>query len=110
LLARGEQRAWGDCCVVGGQSHQGEPLELVTEVAPGVLSATLGHSDQQQGQSEDHDVSPDPLLLALVHEAQIEGGLHVPPASLYLQQLLVTPSDLVSGQGGVGNWWRRSGR
>ena len=69
LLAGCEQGALSDCAVVSGQGHQVQPLELMAEVASGVLGPVLGHPDQQQGQPAEHDVGPDPLLLAVVHRA-----------------------------------------
>ena len=48
----------GHGSVVGRESHQMEPLELVAKVAPGLPGLILGDPDQQQGQPADADVGP----------------------------------------------------
>ena len=61
----------------------------------------LGDPDQQQRQPAQQDVGADAVLLAVVDGAQVEGGLHVAPAALDLEQLLVAERDVLGGQGRV---------
>ena len=48
LLTCGGRGALGDVAVVGGESDQVEPVEFVTQVAPGVAGGVLEHSQQQR--------------------------------------------------------------
>jgi hypothetical protein len=60
-----------------GEGPEVEALELVAEVAPGVLGVGFGDPDQQQRKPAEQHVRADPVFLAVVHGPQIEGALHV---------------------------------
>src|SRR5579875_188007 len=77
-------------------------VQFPAEAMPGLASAVLDDPDQEQAQPAEQDVGPDALLAAVEDGAQIEGGLHIPPGPLDLEELLVAERHLFGGGGGVG--------
>ena len=77
-----------------GQGDLVHPVELVAEVAPGVAGVGLGDADEEQGQPAQQDVGADAAFEVVVDGAQVEGGLHVPPASFDFEELFVAQSDV----------------
>src|SRR5688572_29613908 len=88
----------------GGTAERAEvhAVELVAQVAPGVVAGGLGEADEQQRQPAEQDVGADAVLQAVVDGTQLERGLHVPPGALDLEQLLVAEGDVLGRQRGVG--------
>ena len=69
------------------------------QVSPVVVSAMRMSSRASQHSS---DVGADAVFEAVVDGAQVEDGLHVPPAAFDFEELLVAQGDVLGGQGGVG--------
>ena len=84
-----------------GEGAQVYALQLVAEVAPGVVGLVLGDPDQQQRQPAEEHVRADAVFLAVVDRPQVQRGLHVAPGALDHKQLLVAERDVLDRQGGV---------
>src|SRR5215211_8086514 len=84
-----------------GEGAQVHAVELVAQVAPGVVAGGLGDADQQQGEPAQDHVGADAVFEAVVDGAELEGGLHVPPAAFDFEELLVAEPDVFGGEGGV---------
>jgi hypothetical protein len=65
------------------------------------VGLVLGDADQQQREPAEDDVGADAVFLAVADGAQVQRGLHVAPAALDLQQLLVAQRDILRAQGRV---------
>jgi hypothetical protein len=70
----------------------------VADVAAGVTGAVLDHSHEQQPEPAELDVATDPVLTMVEDRAESERSLHVPPAPLHFEQLLVGESQIGRGQ------------
>ena len=62
----------------------------------------LGDADQQEGEPAEDDVGADAVLAAVVDGAQVDDLLHVAPAAVHFQELLVAERDVLGGHVGVG--------
>ena len=62
----------------------------------------LDDADEQQREPAQHDVGADAVLAPVVDRAQVEDLLHVAPAALDFQELLVAQGDVLGGQVRVG--------
>ncbi len=97
-LAGGELSALLAGAGWAGERAEVQALQLVADVAPGVVGFVFDDADEQQRKPAEQDVCADAVLAAAVHRSQIEGALHVPPAALDLQQLLVVQRDVFGRQ------------
>jgi hypothetical protein len=72
---------------------------MLRHVSPVVFSVTRISSRRQPTQL---DVSADPVLTVMEHRPQTEGALHVAPATLDGQELLVGGGEVLGGEGDIG--------
>ena len=84
-----------------GERAEVDALQLVAEVAPGLVGLVLGDPDQQQRQPAEEHVRADLFFFAVVDGAQVQRGLHVAPGALDLEQLLVAQRDVLGCEGPV---------
>ncbi len=66
----GQLRALSDSAVAGGQTDQVHPVELVADVAPGVVGDVFHHPQQQQREPAQLDVRADPVFAVVEHRPQ----------------------------------------
>jgi hypothetical protein len=85
-----------------GEGAEGDPVELAAQGGPGLSGGGLGDPGKERGEPAEQDVSVDALLLAVEHRPQVDDLLHVPPAALDLEQLLVAERDVLGGHLRVG--------
>ena len=64
------------------------------QVRPAVFSAMW----EEEGEPAEDDVGADPVLAPMPDGAQVDDLLHVAPAALDSQQLLLPGSDVLGGQ------------
>src|SRR6266581_2926980 len=101
FVAGGELGAVGEGAVGAGEGAQVDALELGAQAVPGLAGGGLGDADQQQGQPAQGDVGADPVFQVVTDRAQVDDLLHVAPAALDFQQLLVAQGDVGGGDLGV---------
>lgn len=87
--------------VLGRQGHEADALKLLAKIASGVVDAAPAHLDEKKSQPAEQVVGLDRFFVAVVHRPQLRSGLHVPPAPLQLEQLLVAQGDLLGTELGV---------
>jgi len=56
------------------------PIELVTDIAPGVAGTVLDDADEQQPEPAELDVGTDPVLAVMEHRPEPQRSFHVAPA------------------------------
>ena len=61
-------------------------------------AGVLGDAGQEQGEPAEGDVGADAVLAAVVDRPQVDDLLHVAPAALDFQELLVADGDVLGGQ------------
>src|SRR5579864_7508848 len=71
------------------EGADGDAVELAAQFGPGGCAGVLGDAGEQEGEPAEDDVGADPLLFAVVDGPQVDDLLHVPPAALDFQELLV---------------------
>ena len=89
LLAGGSHRALGDAAVAGLESDQVHAVKLVADVAPGAAGLMLDGADEQERQPAQLDVGADAVFAVVEDRPQPQRAFDVPPAALYLVELLV---------------------
>jgi hypothetical protein len=82
--------------------NQVQAVEFVADVAPGIVGGVLDDADEQQRQPAQLHMRADAVLAVAEHRAQPQRALHVPPAALDRDQLLVGGGEIVGGQREVG--------
>ena len=102
LLAGGGHRALGDAAVAGLEGDQVHAVELVADVAPGVLRLVLDGADEQEREPAELDVGADAVFAVVEDRPQPQRPLQVPPAPLDLVELLVGGGQVGGGKGVVG--------
>ena len=84
-MAGAQLAALGDLAVTGGEGDQVGAVELVADVAPGVVDAEFGNAQEQQGQPAQLYVGLDAFALVVKHRWHVDlDGLEVTPAALDL--------------------------
>src|SRR5690606_27763054 len=97
LLGRVDAQLGEDVALGGGElgalaegaggAFEGADVELLvvfTDAVPGVAGGGLDDADQQEREPAEDDVGADPVFEPVIDRAQLEGGLHVPPAAFDL--------------------------
>ncbi|UIX29346.1 hypothetical protein LUX31_04480 [Streptomyces sp. GQFP] len=82
-----------------------DAVEFAPQVGPAPAGACFGDTDQQQPQPAEQDVGADAVLAAVVDQPEVEHGLHLAPAALDLQKLLVPQGDTLGRQCRVAGAW-----
>jgi hypothetical protein len=72
-----------------GEGADGDALELVEQLRPGVPVGGLGDAGQERGEPAEDDVGADAYFFAVVDRAQVDDPFHVAPAALDFEELLV---------------------
>jgi hypothetical protein len=72
-------------------------VECAAQFQPPAAAGVLGDPGQEQCQPQD-DVDVDPVLPAAVDLARVDDLLHVSPAALDFEQLLVAEGDVFHRQ------------
>jgi hypothetical protein len=85
-----------------GEGAHVQPLQLVAHAGPGAAGGGLDQADEQQRQPAQQHVGADAVLAPVIDRPQVEELLHVPPAALDGDQLLVAQRDVLRRQGRVG--------
>src|SRR5579875_2594491 len=101
-LGPGELGALAEGAGGAGESAGRDLLQVAAGLGPGRAAGGLGDPGQEQGEPAQDDVGADPLFLAVVGGPEVDDLLHVPPAALGFQELLVAGRDVLSGQVRVG--------
>src|SRR5665213_27206 len=73
-------------------------VELVADVAPGVAGAVFDDPYEEQSEPAELDVASDPVLPMMEDGTESERSLHVPPAPLHFEQLLVGEGEIGGGE------------
>src|SRR5665213_2400737 len=83
-----------------GRLHGDEmhAVELVADVAPGVAGAVFDDPYEEQSEPAELDVASDPVLPMMEDGTESERSLHVPPAPLHFEQLLVGEGEIGGGE------------
>ncbi|WP_405088491.1 hypothetical protein [Microbispora sp. NBC_01389] len=68
---------------------------------PGHAGLGLNDADEQQGEPAQDDVGADAFFEPVVDRPQVDGLLHVAPAALDFQELLVAQGDVLGAEVGV---------
>ena len=85
-----------------GEGAQVDPAEFAAHLRPGRAGGVLGDADEQQREPAQQHVGADPLFEPVAGRPQVQDGLHVPPAALDFEELLVADGDVLGGQLRVG--------
>lgn len=70
----------------------------VVEVVPGLAGGVLDDPDEQKGEPAEQDLGANAVLEPVIDRPQLQVGLHVAPAPLDFQELLVAQGDVLGGQ------------
>jgi hypothetical protein len=97
-LGLGDLGALAECAGWAGEGADGDSLQLAAQGGPGGVAGGLGDPDQEQGEPAQDDVGAGAFLLAVVDRPQVDDLLHVTPAALDFQQLLVAQGDVLGRQ------------
>src|SRR4249920_38832 len=92
-LGLGQLGALAERAGGAGEGAGVEPVEVTAHGVPGVAGAGLDDADEQQREPAEHDVGADAFLEAVIDRAQVQDLLHVAPAALDLEELLVAARD-----------------
>ena len=76
--------------------------KLEGDPSPGESGASFGGPDQQERESAEQDVRPDPRLDPVEHRPQFQGALEVTEPTFGLEQVLEAQRDVLSRQVRVG--------
>src|SRR5271170_799341 len=85
-----------------GEGPDVDAVELAAQVRPGAAAGVLGDPGEEEGEPAEQDVGADALFFPVVDGAQVDDLLHVPPAALHFEQLLVAQGDVLGAHLGVG--------
>ena len=77
-------------------------VQFAAQFQPRSAAGILRDPGQQQGQPAQDDVGADPFFLRVVDGARVDDLLHVPPAALDFEQLLVADGEVFCGELRVG--------
>ena len=77
-------------------------LKLGPDPVPGLAGLVLGDADEQEGEPAQDDMGADAVLAAMVDGAQVDDLLHVSPAALDFEELLIAERDVLGGHVRVG--------
>jgi hypothetical protein len=81
-----------------GEGADVQALELVAGAGPGGVGAGFHDAGQQQCEPAEHDVGADAVFEPVIDRPQVQDLLHVAPAALDLEELLVAQRDVLRGQ------------
>src|SRR6266567_533088 len=101
-LGGGDLGALAEGAGGAGEGADGDAAEVAAQVRPGVAAGVLGDAGEEKGEPAQDDVGADALFLAVVDRAQVDDLLHVAPAALDLEQLLISQGDVLGGHLRVG--------
>ena len=93
-LVRGELGALPEGAGGAGEGADLDLAELVAQLGPGPVAGVLGDAGEEQGEPAEDDVGADAVLAAVVDGPQVDDLLHVAPAALDFQELLVAERDV----------------
>jgi hypothetical protein len=85
-----------------GEGAHVQPLQLVAHAGRGAAGGGLDQADEQQRQPAQQHVGADAVLAPVIDRPQVEELLHVPPAALDGDQLLVAQCDVLGARLRVG--------
>src|SRR5208337_2428021 len=85
-----------------GERADVDAAELAAQFRPGGSARVLGDAGQEEGEPAEDDVGADAFFLAVVDRAQVDDLLHVAPAALDFQELLIAQRDVLGGHLGIG--------
>src|SRR6266702_7415979 len=77
-----------------GERADVDAPEFAAQVRPGAAAGVLGDPGEQEGEPAEDDVGADALFLAVADRAEVDDLLHVAPASLDFEELLVSEGDV----------------
>ena len=77
-------------------------MKLMADVAPGVVADILNGPDEEERQPAELDVAADAVFPMVEHRTESECALHVAPAPLDFEQLLVGEGEVRWGEAVVG--------
>src|ERR1700678_4711866 len=97
-LVLGERGALLEGAGWSGEGADGDLVELAAQLGPGRVAGGLGDAGQEQCEPAEDDVGADAFFLAVVDRAQVDDLLHVAPAALDFEELLVAQGDVLGGQ------------